>query len=61
MIFTTGTFFFTVIRPLLGVSWWTPEPCRHGTARGGITTHFNKLRDNLFPWMVCDEASSCGW
>ena len=20
------------------VSWWTPEPCQHGTARGGITT-----------------------
>jgi len=20
------------------LSWWTPEPCQHGTARGGITT-----------------------
>ena len=20
------------------MSWWTPEPCQHGTARGGITT-----------------------
>ena len=38
MIFTTGTFFFTVIPLLVRVSWWTPEPCQHGTARGGITT-----------------------
>jgi hypothetical protein len=37
VIFTTGTFFFTVI-PLCWVSWWTPEPCQTGTDRGGITT-----------------------
>ena len=27
-----------VIPLLVQVSWWTPEPCQHGTARGGITT-----------------------
>ena len=37
VILTRGTFLDTVIPLLVGVSWSTPEPCQHGTARGGIT------------------------
>ena len=32
---------------LVQVSWWTPEPCQHGTALEGSPPHFNRPRDNL--------------
>jgi hypothetical protein len=44
VILTTGTFFIEVIPLLVQVSWWTPEPCQHGTARGGITTSLQQTR-----------------
>jgi len=42
-IFGSGTFFMGDPSPFQ-VSWSTPEPCQHGTARGGITTSLQQTR-----------------
>ena len=40
--------------------WWTPEPCHHGTARGGITTSLQQTPGQpRWRWHPIGAGRSC--